>query len=284
MNYENLRNWKFQDVEQTYTEKDSILYALGLGVGMEPTNPGHLRFTYERDLRALPTLSVVLCWLGPWVRHPDIGVDYSMVLHGEQSVEIVKPLPAAARVVAKTRLLEVVDKGREKGAIIAIERAYHDAASGDLLCRNTAATFARADGGFGGPATSTRTPHAIPDRAPDDVFESRTSTQSALLYRLSGDYNILHADPEAATKAGFRVPILHGLCTFGVVGFGLLGRYGNYDPDRFRGIGVRFSAPVYPGETLRTEVWRDGETYSFRTSVPERKVTVLNNAWAKISA
>jgi acyl dehydratase len=177
----------------------------------------------------------------------------------------------------------VVDKGEGRGALIYSERKITDKASGDLLATITQTTFCRADGGFGAPKRDTPPPHAIPERAPDLICDLPTRPETALLYRLSGDVNPLHADPEFAKTAGYPRPILHGLATFGVAGHALLKEVCGYDPFRLKSMAVRFSAPVYPGETIRTEIWRDGNVASFRARVIERDVIAINNGRAEIA-
>jgi acyl dehydratase len=277
INYDKLMNWPFGDVEQTYTVRDTMLYALGLGLGADPLDEAQLRFVYEDGLQALPTMPVVLAGPGFWVKDPESGVDWVKVLHGEQGIQLHRPLPAAATVVGRTRITEIVDKGPDRGALIFSERTIRDKATGALLATTTSTTFARGDGGFGGPSRPTPEPHRLPERAPDAVCDLPTLPQAALVYRLSGDYNPLHADPKVAARAGFRAPILHGLCTLGVAGHAILRTQCGYDPARFRSLRLRFSAPVYPGETIRTEMWRDGDVISFRARVVERDAVVLNN-------
>jgi len=176
----------------------------------------------------------------------------------------------------------VVDKGPGKGALIYSERRIVDRASGELIATLTQTTFCRGDGGFGGPQRPTPAPHALPDRAPDFVCDLGTRPEAALIYRLSGDTNPLHAEPSHAKAAGFPRPILHGLATFGVAGHAILKAICSYDPSRLIAMDGRFSAPVYPGETIRTEMWRDGGVISFRARVRERDVMAINNGRAKL--
>lgn len=283
IDYDKLKNWDFGEIEQTYTTKDSILYALGLGLGADPMDERQLRFVYEDGMAALPTMSVVLGYPGFWLKDPETGVDWVKVLHGEQGIIVHKPLPAEGTVVGKTRVTEIIDKGEGRGALILSERDVVDKASGDLLATLTSTTFARGDGGFGGPEGPSPKPHVLPERDADEVCDLPTLPQAALIYRLSGDFNPLHADPKVAVAAGFERPILHGLCTLGVAGHALLKTACGYDPARFKSMALRFSAPVYPGETIRTEVWRDDSVVSFRSSVVERDVVVLNNGRAEVA-
>jgi acyl dehydratase len=228
-------------------------------------------------------MAVVLAYTGFWARNPETGIDWKRVLHGEQEIVIHKPLPASATVVGRTVIDEIVDKGAGKGALLYSHRDIRDKESGELLASLASTSFLRGDGGFGGPSGPTRPVHALPERAPDTVLDLATLPQAALIYRLSGDYNPLHADPEVAKAAGFPRPILHGLCTFGVAGHALLRALCGYDPARLRRMAVRFSAPVFPGETVRTEIWREGEgRFGFRCRVVERDIVVLNNGLAEI--
>jgi acyl dehydratase len=216
--------------------------------------------------------------------NPDTGIDFVKVLHGEQDLEIHKPLPTEGSIIGQTKVVEVVDKGAGKGALIITERKIYEKKSGDLLNTQKATIFARGNGGFGGPVTSAPTPHALPDRKPDTAVEIRTSTQAALLYRLNGDYNPLHADPEVAKRAGFKAPILHGLASYGIAARAVLKAIDIKDASKLKSFGLRFSSPVYPGETIRTDIWKDGHDVSFRAGVVERDVLVLSNGRAKMEA
>jgi acyl dehydratase len=210
INPETLLNWHFPELEHSYAERDTMLYALGLGCGADPLDQGQLQFVYEDGLRALPSMAVVLGYPGFWISDPGTGVDWKKVLHGEQDITIFKPLPAAGTVIGRTRVTGVFDKGKEKGAVLVSERDVIDKASGDLLCRLTSTTMMRGDGGFGGSSGPLPAPHPLPDRAPDQTASIATLPQAALIYRLSGDYNPLHADPAVARSGGFDRPILHG--------------------------------------------------------------------------
>jgi acyl dehydratase len=282
INYDKLLALKIPDAEHTYTDKDTILYALGVGLGQDPLDPKQLDFVYEKNLKALPTYAAMLGYPGFWVRELDTGIDWVRIVNGEQAVVLHQPLKPAGTVVGKSRVLEVIDKGQGKGALVYAERKVTDKASGALIATTTQTTFCRADGGFGGPPRASPPVHAIPDRAPDIVCDLATRPEQATIYRLSGDRNPLHIDPEMARTAGFPKPILHGLGTFGVVGHALLKSVCDYDPARIASFGGRFSAPVFPGETIRTEMWRDGNVISFRASVPDRNVVVMNNGRAEV--
>lgn len=279
-----LLDWRIPEVRHTYTRRDTLLYALGVGLGQDPLDAAQLRYVYEKDLLALPTMAVVLAYPGLWMADPATGIDCSRMLHGEQALELFAPLPVAGTVVGRTTVLDVIDKGAAKGAIVLTRREVFDAGSGTLLCRLGITSVLRGNGGFGGPDTPLPAPHALPRRAPDHVAECRTSPRAALLYRLSGDDNPLHVDPEAARAAGFERPILHGLCTFGIAGTALLFHGCDHDASRLRTMRARFTAPVFPGETLRTEIWRDGPQLGFRTTVVERGIVALDHGLATLAA
>lgn len=284
IDYAQLKARHFPDIEHRYLAKDTILYALGLGCGGDPLDEGDLRFVYEENLLALPTMAAVLGYPGFWLKDPQTGVDWRRVVHGEQGLVLHRALPPEGAVIGRTRVTEIIDKGEGRGALLFSERDVIDKTNGALLCTLTATTFLRGDGGFGGPQGPAPQPHALPDRAPDLHVDLKTLNQAALIYRLSGDYNPLHVDPKTAQAAGFPRPILHGLCSFGMAGRAILKACCDNDPARLAAMQVRFSAPVFPGETLRTEIWRDGATISFCTRVVERNVVVLNNGLAKLAA
>jgi acyl dehydratase len=281
--YEKLLALNIPEVEHAYTEKDAILYALGLGLGQDPMNEDELAFVYEKALKVLPTYALVLGYSPYWLRNPESGVTWNKVVHGEQSFTVHKPVAGKGTVIGKTRIVEVIDKGEGKGALVYSERKVTDKATGDLVATLKQTTFCRADGGFGGPAREAPPVHAIPDHAPDLVCDLPTRPEMALVYRLSGDINPLHADPAFARAAGFPRPILHGLATFGVAGHAILKSVCGYDTARLTGMAGRFSAPVYPGETIRTEMWRDGSVVSYRARVVERDIVAINNGRAEVT-
>jgi acyl dehydratase len=250
-----------------------------LGLGADPLDTNQLRYVFEEaeGFAALPTMAVVLAGPGFWARDPNSGISWQQVLHGEQEIELHAPVPAAATMVAETKITEIIDKGADKGALLYQQRTLMDKASGCKIATLYSTTFARGNGGFGGPKGPTRPVHSLPAREPDLHCDLPVLPQAALIYRLSGDPNPLHADPAVATQAGFKAPILHGLCSLGVAGHAVLKTCCDYDPSRFKSLALRFSAPVYPGETIRTEIWRDGPVISFRARALERDVVVLNN-------
>jgi acyl dehydratase len=278
--YEKVMALKVPPVEVTYGAKDCMLYALGLGLGQDPMNEDELPFVYEKNLKVLPTMATVLGYGVSWAR--EAGIDQLRVVNGEQGFTLHRPIEPEATVVGDSRIIEVIDKGAGKGALILNERTITDKASGELIATITQTAFCRGDGGFGGPPRTAPTPHPIPERAPDTFCDLPTRPEMALIYRLSGDYNPLHAEPAFAKAAGFERPILHGLGTFGVSGHAVLKTLCGYDPNRLVAFAGRFSAPVFPGETIRTEMWRDGPVVSFRARVLERDVIAINHGRAEI--
>lgn len=272
---------RFDEVVNSYTRRDAMLYALGLGLGANPLDPAELRFTYEKGLETFPTMAVVLGHPGPWMTDPATGIDFGKVLHAEQHLEIHRPLPVECTTVSTNRVYEVIDKGAATGAILCLERKVHDQASGELLSTQRSLALARANGGQGGTGSGSR-PAPLPERPADFSIDIPIACNAALLYRLSGDYNPLHADPALAAKAGFQAPILHGLASYGIAARAVIAACCPQEPQRLRRLGVRFSSVVYPGETLRTEIWRDGAEVAFRSLVVGRELVALNNGQARI--
>jgi acyl dehydratase len=280
LNLEAVRNFRFEAVSHTYSCKDTILYALGLGYGANPADPSQLAFVYEDNLRTVPSICCVLAHPGMWVRNPALGIDWLKMLHGEQSFEIHNPIPPEGTVVGSYAIVAVEDKGAGKGAILHQIKQLNDKASGQLLATVRSVLFMRGDGGCGGFGEVPEATRPLPDSAPSSVCEIATLAQSALIYRLSGDYNPIHADSEAATKAGFEAPILHGLCTFGVATRALLSTFANGAPERLKSLSARFSRPVFPGETIRTEFFATDGEVRFRSRVVERDLIVLDRGSA----
>jgi acyl dehydratase len=283
MDADKVRNWKFRAIEHTYTEKDTILYALGLGCGSDASDADDLKFVYEKGLVALPTMAVVLASPGNWLGSKESTVDYTKVLHGEQYLTLHGSIPPSGTVVGHGRIVELLDKGKDKGAVLYAERTITDKASGALIATLTSAAMLRGDGGFGGKPGPQPRPHQLPESPPQTWIDFKTHINSALIYRLSGDRNPLHADPQVAKAGGFERPILHGLCTYGVAGRAVVRACCGGDPARLKSLQVRFSAPVYPGETIRTEIWPETNRVSFRARAVERDVVVLNNGLATLA-
>ncbi len=283
LNQHAIMNYPFEEAEIEYSACDTMLYALGLGFGRDPMDADHLPFVYEQHpaFKAFPTQAVVVGMTAGWLRDPATGVDYTKVLHGEQSLILHRPFSTSGRVVSRQRVLDIIDKGAGRGALILTERQLRDKENGELIATMTSTSFARANGGFSEDVRPSPAPHPLPERAPDQTTDIPTEPGQALLYRLSGDWNPLHADPAIAKKAGFHVPILHGLCSYGIAAHAVLKTYCDYDVRRFRSHRLRFSAPVMPGETIRIEMWKDDATVSFRALVGDR--IVLNNGCSEIA-
>lgn len=277
INHDHLLNYPIPEIRQTIRWQDTALYNFSIGLGQDPMDERQLDFLYEPRLKAMPSMAVVLGYPGFWIRNPDTGVDWTQVLHGEQSVILHKPLPAEGEIIGKSRISSIVDRGPGKGALLYNERIVLDAKTGEKLATLEGTTFARGDGGFGGPSGPVKKPHPEPERAPDITVDLATRPEQAIVYRLNGDHNPLHIDPAVAAKAGFKQPILHGLCTFGVVCHALMKALCGYDPARFGRMDLRFSSPVYPGETIRTEIWHEEGGAAFRARVVERDKVVVSN-------
>jgi len=280
--YEKLMALEIPAAEQIYGPKDCILYALGIGLGHDPTSEDELAFVYEKNLKVLPTMATVLGYNGPWVDYLETGIDWTKVVNGEQGFTLHRPLTPQGVLVGSTRMVEVIDKGPGRGALVFTERKVTDKVTGALVATVTQTIFCRGDGGFGGPPRQAPPLHQIPERLPDSFCDLATRPEMALIYRLSGDYNPLHADPAAARAAGFPRPILHGLATFGLCGHAVLKTFCGYDSARLVAFSGRFSAPVFPGETIRTEMWRDGAQVSFRARVVERGAIAINHGRAEV--
>jgi len=282
LDYQAVKNWDFGDIVHSYTRRDTILYALGVGIGGNPLDAGELRFVYEKNLSAVPTMAAVLGTPGFWWRDPKTGADWVKLVHGEQHVRLFRPLPPEGTIIARNKVLSLTDKGPGKGAIAVIRREIFDQGGEEQIAESTQVTFLRGDGGFSEVCgVSDRGPEALPaapERAPDIQVDLPILEQAALIYRLSGDYNVLHVDPEVARAAGFHRPILHGLCTFGMAAHAVLRECCNYNAACLRRFSVRFTSPVFPGETLRFQLWKEGGgRVRLRASVDARNVVVLNN-------
>jgi len=258
-----------------YNEDDVILYALGVGA-----QPGELDFLYEKNLKVLPTFAVVAAKSRDLDSGKLLNLDYTKVLHGENRIEIYQPLSPRAKISATVTVKAIYDKG--KGAVVVSEIEARDE-SGDLVFKNIPTTFIRGEGGFGGDRGPTGAKNVPPDRAPDKVVSMKTQDNQAQIYRLSGDKNPLHVDPEFAKRSGFDRPILHGLCTYGHCGRAVLQAYCDNDPGRLKAFEVRFSGVVYPGETITTEMWKvDEKTIVFQAKTSESSV-VISNAVAELA-
>jgi acyl dehydratase len=283
MNLEQLTSKQFETTPHSYTRKDTMLYALGVGAGRDPLDEIDLRFTYEKDLVALPTMTCVLASPGFWVREPAIEIDWVRLLHGEQSIELTRALPPEGTVYPRFRVMGVKDRGPDKGATLHFEKLLTDG-SGKTVCTVRSAYVLRGDGGCGDYGECPEPPSPLPERASDKLIEIPTLERQALLYRLNGDFNPLHSDPDVARKAGFERPIMHGMGSMGIVCHALVRAYCDGDPTRVAGMSLRFASPFYPGETMALECFEEGSTIRFRAKVAGRDVVVLDRGEFKVAA
>ena len=280
IDYDHIMSLKLTDQEFSYGDRESMLYALGVGMGRDPLDESELAYTFERDtLKTVPSMAAVLTRM-PLLK--DCGYDYSKVLHGEMGLTLHRPLAPEGELLADARVVEAYDKGEGRGALILTETVARDKSDGTPVFTARSATFARADGGFGGCTDPSPQPHPVPDRTPDVSCALETRADQALLYRLNGDRNPLHRDPDFAKKAGFDMPILHGLCSYGIACHAVLKTMCDYDQARMKTFDVRFSSPVFPGETQVVEMWKDDVVVSFRVRIKERDVVSINNGRAVI--
>ena len=259
-----------------WKQDDVILYHLGVGAGVPATDPNELAYTYEGNLKVLPSYGVIPVSgaLTGMAGIPGVDINFAMVLHGEQDLEIKKTIPTEAKVVHKSRLADIFDQGKAALIILAVEKAE---AGGDVLFVNRFSIFARGEGGFGGEG-GPKAGNKAPDRAPDYQKESTTLPQQALLYRLNGDKNPLHADPEFAKMGGFDRPILHGLCSYGVVCKAVVDTVFDGDTTKVGRYQARFAGVVFPGETIVTSMWKEGDKILVEAKAKERDAPVITNA------
>jgi len=270
------------DAIQDLTPRDTIIYALGLGYGEDPLNESELPFVYEKGLRSVPTLVNILCHPGFWSQDPRYGIDWVKVLHAEQAFRIHSPIPPSGSIRGVTTVSGVEDKGAEKGALVHQVKDLYDEANGTHLASVRQTLMLRGNGGQGAFGKAEEQPGALPDREPDLTVDIGTRPGLALLYRLNGDWNPLHADPAVAAKAGFDRPILHGMCSMGIAARAIIQHYCDFDSTRLKTMFVRFSRPVMPGETLRFEFFEEKDSVRFRARVVERDVIVLDRCQARV--
>lgn len=292
LNDEVVKKWPFADVVKAYSEDDCIRYALSVGIAANPFDEDDLRYVVEPDLQVLPTFVATVGAPGAWASHPDTGIDWMQILHGEHRMRFFRALAPQGTLQSRTRVTGIVDKGEGKGALLTTTRDVSDAHSGQLLAQVEHVSFCRADGGFsqgsGGDPALAPLP-AAPERPAQARMEMPTQKNAALLYRLNGDRNPIHALPSAWRKAGFERPILHGLCTYGMAAQALVRLACGGDCARLGSIAARFSAPVYPGETLVLSMWNGSRTENaqsvhFEVHVKERNIKVLSHGTAEVQA
>lgn len=264
--------------EASWDRDKVILYHLGIGAGVPQTDPRELSYTYEKNLRVIPSFGVIPVFssLGGIANVPGLAGEFNfmLLLHGEQDVEIRKPIPVEAKVNSSGKVAGLYDKG--KAALCILETESKDEA-GDLLFVNRFSLFLRGAGGFGGEA-GPKAGNEAPDRKPDHVVESPTLPQQALLYRLSGDKNPLHADPEFAKMGGFDKPILHGLCSYGIVCKAAVDHALGGETEKVARYQARFAGVVFPGETIVTSLWKQDDKILISATTKERGSPVITNA------
>ena len=276
LDYDSLMSTVENDLPFSYTDTESMLYALGIGMGRDPLNARELPYVYEQGetMMTVPTLATVLV---PEMFPVGLGWDYSQILHSEQRLRLYRPLPPAADLLVNKRVVDAFDRGPKLGALILLEAEARMASDDTVLFTMGCSIVARGDGGFGGPRGKGVPPHRPPRREPDLSCDIETRADQPLLYRLTGDRNPLHADPAQARSLGFDRPILHGLCTFGIACRAVLQTICEFDYTLIEAFDARFSAPVLPGDTITTDMWQDGNVVSFTCSVKERDAVVLRN-------
>jgi len=278
---ERLLAWQIPDIRQAWGPRENALYALSVGMSHDPLDPGQLRYTAGvGGWRTLPGMAFILGHPGFWAADPGTGIDVVRLVHGEESAEILAPLPSEGEILARNRVIGLADKGAEKGAVMYVEKTLVNTATDTVLARVIRTSFLRGNGGFGGTLGRAPRPLAAPQGTPDHVRIIDTRPEQALLYRWKGDPNPLHFDPALAARAGFRQPILHGLCSLGAAAQQVMGLLGNWDNNLVRAISGRFTAVVHPGEQLEISIWNDG---GFRVRVPERDAIVINNGKVQLA-
>jgi acyl dehydratase len=273
---EKARGAKLPEGVSEYVEDDVILYHLGIGAGDPPTDPNELSYTYEKKLKVLPSFAVIPAFgsMGGIASIPGMQFNFAMLLHGEQEVILHKPLPVRQKLETSAHIPEIYDKG--KAALVILESTAKDE-TGEPLFTNRFSLFIRGEGGFGGDS-GPKAGNAAPERRPDGVVVRKTLPQQALLYRLSGDKNPLHADPDFARLAGFDKPIIHGLCSYGVACKAIVDTVLGGDVTRVARYQARFAGVGFPGETYETSWWREGGKILFQTKSVERNAPIISNA------
>ena len=280
INYDEIMSLKSENIEISYTDKDSILYGLGVGLGNDPMNMDELKYVYENGQIALPSMATNFQYHSSLLMSANLN--FIMVVHGEQKLSIINPIPVSGEFVADMKVINCFDKGASKGAIVEVETTVKLKSDGTEICKLISTTFARGDGGFGGPESPPQKVYE-PEGVPDIVDEITTKPDQALIFRLSGDYNPLHSDPNFAKAAGFPKPILHGLCTYGVACRSIVKTACDKDVKKLKSFNCRFSSPVFPGETIVTEMWKNGNIINFQSKVKERDKIILKNGVSEIS-
>ena len=272
------RGARLPDGQASYEKDDVILYHLGLGAGVPATDPKELEYTYEKNLKVLPSFAVIPAFgsMGGIANVPGMSFNFAMLLHGEQEVILHRPLPVEAKLKTSAHIPEIYDKG--KAALVILEATAKNAADDQPLFTNRFSLFIRGEGGFGGDS-GPKAGNVAPDRKPDGVIERKTLEQQALIYRLSGDKNPLHADPEFAKLGGFDTPIIHGLCSYGIACKAIVDSVLDGDVAQVARYQARFAGVAFPGETYRIKYWKDGaKRILIEASSVERSAKIISNA------
>ena len=282
LDYDKLMDTSTADQPSSYDDRDTMLYALGVGFGSDPTDQSELPYVFEGSaLKTVPTMASLLT---PGDLLKDCGWDYSRVVFGEQRLDLYRPLPPAGKLLTDSRVASAFDRGPDEGAEICVESEVRLAKDDTALFVVRSTVVARGDGGFGGPSGEGPSPHALPTRDPDLTCKLETRPDQALLFRLCRNRNPLHADPALAKEVGFEKPILHGLGTYGIACRAILKTICNYDYTLISGFDVRFTAPVFPGDAITTEMWQDSNIVSFRCVVEAREAVVIDNGKCTLGA
>lgn len=288
IDYATVRSWPFGDIVHAYDERDVMLYALGVGMGSDPTDDRQLEFVYEKRLKVVPSMAAIVGSPGTWYRNPASGIAWEHMLHAEQDLQLFAPLPTAGTLIGRNRVHALHDRGAGKGALMGLERDIVDS-TGRVLARARRVDVMRADGGFMATGTANDPPPQRLPPLPEDMGPAETTVdlgllpQAALIYRLSSDRNPLHADPELARRAGFERPIMHGLGTFGLATCAVLRVCCGWDPVRLQRLAVRFSAPAFPGDMLRISFWRSGrKRFAMRADAINRNARILDSGIVEI--
>lgn len=275
-----LMSFQIEDLHVSYDVQRTQLYALSLNVGHDPLDREQLKFVTETGTQTLPTMAAVIGIDFKWA--VQAGLNLTKILHGEQRIRLAEPIPKAADTVTKSRIVSVIDKGAEKGALVIVRAETENAKTQNKLFEQDIVLFARGDGGCGTAGEPDEVMHHIPDRAPDLSHTHPTTAQQALLYRLNGDINPLHSNPDVAKMAGFDRPILHGLCSYGIACYAVVAEALDFDPTKITSFNGRFTAPVIPGETIRTDMWQEPDGIAFRAYAEGKDKPILDGGFVTL--
>lgn len=275
MNLQKLKEFAIPDGQQSFSRRDAMLYSLALGYGSDPVDPDQLPYVYEKNQKVVPSFCLALAYPGLWIKEPSLEIDWANIFNGEVSFEIHGPIPPEGNVTSRSRIIAVQDKGKDKGATLHSERIVMSE-QGERIATITQTVMLRGEGGQGSFGEPPPSAPVVPDRKPDISIELKTARNAALLYRLSGDYHPLHADPEAAKAMGLKEPILHGFCSFGMACRAAVEAVCGGDASRIRLMAGRFVSPVYPGEAMLFEFFKSGSEVLWRARIAARDTVVVD--------